>query len=130
MDGATVYQRIYGYNLEELRTEFQRQRGLELSEGIDYLQLKEFTYWLFKFRVRSGEGARVASDTRKGLAALSRVEAASRRRLDTEELQAPERRRPQSQRLRRALREKLEQEHEFVRASAASTRVIDMDAEG
>ena len=46
----------------------------------DYLQLKEFTYWLFKYRVRSLEGARVASDTRKGLAALSRVEAAYRKR--------------------------------------------------
>lgn len=127
VDGAGVYQRVYGRSMEELRDEFQKERGLEQSEKIDFLDLKEFTYWLFKFRVRSGEGARVASDTRKGLAALSRVEAASRRRLSGEP-QPPEPRQP-SPRLRRAMREKLEQEQEFVRAAPASTRVIDMDAE-
>ncbi|HLF79258.1 MAG TPA: hypothetical protein VJB57_17390 [Dehalococcoidia bacterium] len=129
VDGAGIYQRIYGRPLLELRDEFQKERGLEQSDKIDYLDLKEFTYWLFKFRVRSGEGARVASDTRKGLAALSRLEAAARKRLGTDQAQAPEPRQP-SPRLRRAMREKLEQEQEFVRATTASTRVIDMDAEG
>jgi hypothetical protein len=128
IDGASVYQRIYGYSLDELRSLFQRQRGLEQTDKIDFSQLKEFTYWLFKFRVRSGEGARVASDTRKGLAALSRAEAASRRRLGTEDAQNGEGRASQSPRLRRALREKLDHEREFVRAGA--TKVIDMDREG
>src|SRR6266545_1107245 len=126
VDGANVYQRIYGHSLEDLRNEFQRERGLEQSDKIDYLQFKEFTYWLFKFRVRSGEGAKVASDTRKGLAALSRVEAASRKRLGTEPVQVEVREPPP--RIRRAIREKLEQEQQFARATA-STRVIDLDAE-
>ncbi len=126
VDGATVYQRIYGRDLEDLRNEFQSERHLEQSDKIDYLQLKEFTYWLFKFRVRSGEGAKVASDTRKGLAALSRVEAASRKRLGTEPPQ--ESHREPTPRMRRAMREKLEAEQQFVRATTSSTRVIDMDA--
>jgi hypothetical protein len=127
-DNATMYQRIYGRPLDDLRDEFQKERGLEQSDKIDYLDFKEFTYWLFKFRVRSGEGARVASDTRKGLAALSRAEAASRRRVSNEP-PPPEPREP-SPRMRRALREKLEQEQEFARVAAtAPSRVIDMDAE-
>ena len=36
------------------------------------------------YGVRNGEGARVASDTRKGLAALSRLENAYRRRVEPE----------------------------------------------
>jgi hypothetical protein len=82
IEGAGVYFRIYGRTLPDLRQEFQQERGLELSEELDYAQLKEFTYWLFKYRVRNGEGARVASDTRKGLVALSALEAAYRKRTD------------------------------------------------
>ena len=80
MDGATVYQRIYGRDLDDLLSSFQKERKLAETDGLDLTELKEFTYWLFKLRVRSLEGARVASDTRKGLAALSRVEAAYRKR--------------------------------------------------
>jgi len=84
VDGAGSYVRIYGHPLPELREEFQRQRGLAVTDKVDYTDLKEFTYWLFKYRVRNGEGARVASDTRKGLAALSGMEAAFRKRTEPE----------------------------------------------
>src|SRR6185436_15306230 len=80
IDGATVYQRIYGRDLNDLLTSFQKERKLAETDSLELTELKEFTYWLFKYRVRSLEGARVASDTRKGLAALSRVEAAYRKR--------------------------------------------------
>jgi hypothetical protein len=30
-------------------------------------ELKEFTYWLFKYRVKHSEKSRVASDTKKAL---------------------------------------------------------------
>jgi hypothetical protein len=83
-DGEGAYGRIYGRPLEDLRVEFQREQGMEVSDRIDYADLKEFTYWLFKYRVRNGEGARVASDTRKGLAALSRLEVTFRRRAETD----------------------------------------------
>ena len=82
VEGAGMFLRIYGLSLAELRGEFQQERGLVLTEELDYTELKEFTYWLFKYRVRNGEGARVASDTRKGLVALSRLEAAYRKRTD------------------------------------------------
>jgi len=78
--GATAFQRVYGSSQPELLSEFQRERKLAESDELDLSELKEFTYWLFKYRVRHHEGARVASDTRKGLAALSRMEAAYRKR--------------------------------------------------
>jgi hypothetical protein len=80
-EGEGVFQRLYGESQDALLNEFLTERKIEPSERMDLADLKEFTYWLFKFRVRRHEGARVASDTRKGLAALSRVEAAFRRRL-------------------------------------------------
>ncbi len=84
IDGIGLYQRIYGHTLVELLAEFQTEHGLALTSSLDYSDLREFTYWLFKYRVRNGEGARVASDTRKGLAALSRLENAYRRRVEPE----------------------------------------------
>ncbi|MPZ48182.1 MAG: hypothetical protein GEU75_02525 [Dehalococcoidia bacterium] len=81
IDGAGVFNRIYGRSQPELLADFLKERGRAPTDEIDLSDFKEFTYWLFKYRVRTGEGARVASDTRKGLAALSRVEAAARKRL-------------------------------------------------
>jgi hypothetical protein len=84
VDGAEAFQRIYGREQAEMLRDFLKERGADETDHLDLSELKEFTYWLFKFRVRSHEGARVASDTRKGLAALSRVEAAFRKRLHAE----------------------------------------------
>jgi hypothetical protein len=84
VDGAGPFQRIYGRSQSDLLAEFQKHRGLDLADHLDFTDLKEFTYWLFKYRVRTGEGERVASDTRKGLAALSRLEDAFRRRVSPE----------------------------------------------
>jgi hypothetical protein len=88
-DGVGVFPRIYGRPQKELLLEFQTERGLALTDSLDYSDLREFTYWLFKYRIRKEEGARVASDTRKGLAALSRLENAYRKRAEPE-AQAPE----------------------------------------
>ncbi len=81
--GETGFQRLYGNSEAELLAKFRKERNLAEGDRIEFADLKEFTYWLFKFRVRRHEGARVASDTRKGLAALSRVEVAFRRRLES-----------------------------------------------
>jgi hypothetical protein len=43
------------------------------------MEMREFQYWLFKYRVKNQEPARVASDTRKALAQLSAMEDAARR---------------------------------------------------
>ena len=76
----TAFERIYGRPREDLLADFRGARGLPQSDGITYGELKEFTYWLFKHRLRRCDPARVASDTRKALAQLSELEAASRRR--------------------------------------------------
>jgi hypothetical protein len=88
LDGETAFQRLYGRPQAELLQEFLKERGLERADSLQMSELKEFTYWLFKLRVRTHEGARVASDTRKGLAALSRVEAAFRQRTAPAALEA------------------------------------------
>ena len=41
---------------------------------VTYADWKAFTYWLFKFRLKRQDKARVASDTRKGLAQLTLME--------------------------------------------------------
>jgi hypothetical protein len=72
-----VCNRIYGASRQELLNRFRQERELsgdDLSPG----DLHEFTYWLFKHRVNNADPARVASDTRKGLAMLSRSRAGHR----------------------------------------------------
>ena len=41
---------------------------------------KEFTYWLFKWRLRQSDGAKAASDTRKGLREYQRMAQVAARR--------------------------------------------------
>jgi hypothetical protein len=60
--------------------EYRQQRGLPDAGELSYGELREFTYWLFKYRVNQLDPARVASDTRKALAQMSELEAAARRR--------------------------------------------------
>jgi hypothetical protein len=74
----TVYQRIYGRPRDELLAEFRQERGHGMSETISLDELKEFTYWLFKFRLRCCAPPRVASDTTRGLQCLAKLEALRR----------------------------------------------------
>jgi hypothetical protein len=87
-EGETVFQRLYGDTQANLLAEFLKEQGREPTDRFEMADYKEFTYWLFKYRVRRQEGARVASDTRKGLVALSRVELAFRKRLLPEPAEA------------------------------------------
>ena len=75
-----VFERIYGRGREEMLAAYREERGLPFPEELSYSELREFTYWLFKYRVNQGDPARVASDTRKALAQISELEAAARRR--------------------------------------------------
>ncbi len=75
-----VFERIYGRGRDELLATFREQRSLPPADELSFGDLREFTYWLFKFRVRDLDPARVASDTRKALAQLSELEEAARRR--------------------------------------------------
>jgi hypothetical protein len=74
-----VYERIYDRTRTDLLREFREQHDLALAPAISLAELREFMYWLFKYRVAHQEPARVASDTRKALAQLSQMEHAVRR---------------------------------------------------
>jgi 8-oxo-dGTP pyrophosphatase MutT (NUDIX family) len=74
-----VYQRIYGRTRASLLADFREERGAPPRGRIALDELREFHYWLFKYRVKHAEPARVASDTRKALAQLSAIEDAARR---------------------------------------------------
>lgn len=76
-----VCQRIYGFTRRELLRKFCEERGMAPLDGLSLGEYKEFTYWLFKHRLRCCDPARVASDTRKGLAMLAGLESARQRRL-------------------------------------------------
>lgn len=79
-----VHRRVYGKAVHELKALYYEQTGTLLRDEIDYADWKDFTYWLFRYRLKWQDKARVASDTRKGLAQLTRMElAVSERRRGT-----------------------------------------------
>ncbi len=67
-----VYQRIYDATRAVLLKQFRRERGYPQVRSISLTELKEFTYWLFKYRLKQCDKARVASDTKKALEQLRR----------------------------------------------------------
>jgi hypothetical protein len=72
----TMFERVYMKSRMELVAQRYEETGQLLADRVDYGEWKEFVYWLFKLRLRRQDKARVASDTRKGLAQLSRMELA------------------------------------------------------
>ncbi len=67
-----AYQRIYGAAETVLLQHFRREKGYSKLKSITLTELKEFTYWLFKYRLSHCEKARVGSDTKKALDYLRR----------------------------------------------------------
>ena len=67
-----VYQRIYGTTKGVLLKRFRKEKGYSHLKSISLSELKEFTYWLFKCRLKRCDKARIASDTRKALNRLER----------------------------------------------------------
>ena len=62
-----AYRRIYGATKAVLLKRFRRDKDYPQLRSISLTELKEFTYWLFKYRLEYGDKARVASDTNKAL---------------------------------------------------------------
>ncbi len=62
-----AYRRIYGATNAILLRRFRRDRGYPQLKSISLTELKEFTYWLFKHRLKQCDKAKVASDTKKAL---------------------------------------------------------------
>lgn len=67
-----AFHRIYGTTQQELLNLFRREKGYRRNRSISLAELKEFTYWLFKYRLRHCEKARIGSDTKKALDWLKR----------------------------------------------------------
>ncbi len=65
-----TYRRIYGATKAVLLKHFRREKGYPRLRSISLTELKEFTYWLFNYRLNHCDKARVASDTKKALTQL------------------------------------------------------------
>jgi hypothetical protein len=69
VDGE-AYRRIYGATKTVLLKRFRKEKSHPSRRSMSLTELKEFNYWLFKYRLVQCDKARVASDTRKGLKQL------------------------------------------------------------
>lgn len=70
-----AYDRVYGKSLEELQLIYATETETRLATRMRQTELQAFTYWCSKYRLRTSEPARVASDTKKALALMSRLDA-------------------------------------------------------
>jgi hypothetical protein len=62
-----AFPRIYGATKAQLLKRFRKEKGYPHLKSASLTELKEFTYWLFKYRLKQCDKARVASDTKKAL---------------------------------------------------------------
>ncbi|MFC2005245.1 hypothetical protein ACFLUY_03365, partial [Chloroflexota bacterium] len=62
-----AYRRIYGTSKTILLRRFRREKSYPQLKSIHLAELKEFTYWIFKHRLKQCDKAKVASDTKKAL---------------------------------------------------------------
>ena len=65
--------RIYRRGRAELLDMFCSDMGFPDASTLSLTQSKEFLYWLFKYRMRISDKAKIASDTRKGIAQLKEL---------------------------------------------------------
>ncbi|MYC28490.1 MAG: hypothetical protein F4X65_00155 [Chloroflexi bacterium] len=69
-----AFSHLYGKSRSELLNEYRKETGMARHSHLSLADFKEFTYWLSKRRFNLWDPARVASDTRKGIRYLSRLE--------------------------------------------------------
>lgn len=68
-----AFHRAYGGTRAALLQEFAKSREQAVGKELSETEAKEFTYWLFKYRLENHDKARVASDTKRGLQYLKRL---------------------------------------------------------
>ena len=68
-----AFARIYHAPRSTLLGTFRQEKGYPAKRSMSVCESKEFTYWLFKHRLRISDKAKVASDTRKGLKQLQEM---------------------------------------------------------
>ena len=62
-----AYRRIYTASQSELLKEFRGEKGYPQNGSISLSEMREFTYWLFKYRLEHSDRSKVASDTKKAM---------------------------------------------------------------
>jgi len=62
-----AYRRIYEVSQAILLKRFRQEKGYLQVRSTSLTELKEFSYWLFKYRLKQCDKAKVASDTKKAL---------------------------------------------------------------
>jgi hypothetical protein len=67
-----AYRRIYDAEKDDLLKQFRHDKSLTQRPSVTLDEMKAFTYWLFKYRLKRCEKARIASDTKKALDYLMR----------------------------------------------------------
>jgi len=67
-----AFRRIYGSGQAELLHAFQKEMKYAYRKSLTLGEWKEFTYWLFKYRVKHSEKPKIASDTNKALMLMCR----------------------------------------------------------
>jgi hypothetical protein len=68
-----AHQHIYGATQSALLRQFRKERHYPQVRSIRLSELNEFTYWLFKYRMKIRDKSCVASDTKKGLTKLHEI---------------------------------------------------------
>ena len=68
-----AYVGIYRAPRSTLLEKFREEKGYSSSPSISLTESNEFTYWLFRYRLKISDNAKTASDTRKGLQQLQKI---------------------------------------------------------
>ncbi len=71
-EAEKAFKRVYGVGQSELLYAFQKEKKYLHRKSVTLGEWKEFTYWLFKYRVQHCEKPRIASDTKKALLLMYR----------------------------------------------------------
>jgi len=71
-EAERAYRKVYHAELPVLLNAFQKEMRYPQRKSLTLTEMKEFTYWLFKYRVKTSEKPRIASDTKKALSLMYR----------------------------------------------------------
>jgi hypothetical protein len=67
-----TFHRLYEAPREKMLKQFRLEKGFAQTRSITITEMKAFTYWLFKYRLKRSEKAKIASDTKKALKYLKK----------------------------------------------------------
>ena len=68
-----AFRKVYRKSMHELLSCFRKSNNYSSRNTMNVSEAKEFTYWLFKYRVANADKAKIASDTRKGLNQIKKM---------------------------------------------------------